>query len=178
MNDIDKIWADAQGRMGWPTYQYLLNAGISKGRLASLYADGFIGTDQITIKGGRWRRMFRGDEAILLPVHAPSGLLADVVAFRLETPKSYWPMVGGQPMLGAENIERAAFDRAPLMVHECPLDWLRADCDGIVVLDWKAYWPLWFDGVPALQIRDRTFAARAAAAFGRPLEPPPIMVPT
>jgi hypothetical protein len=113
-----------------------------------------------------------GDRAYVLPVRADDSSLIDLIAFRLETPHSFWPMSGAAAMLGQDQLERAHYYGRPLIVHETPLEWLRAKRVGVVILDWNRYWPAYVGGLPAL----RTFSER----FGRTLEERlkrPLLVP-
>ena len=60
----------------------------------------------------------------------------DFVAFKSDAPGTWWRRTGYADVLGADEIDRLAFLRQPVIVHETPLDWLRAGCRGCVILDW------------------------------------------
>lgn len=100
----------------------------------------------------------------------------DLVAFRPDTPRSFWSYTGAGMMLGADALDRAQHYSEPLAVHESPLDWLRAGCDGIVILDWKHYWPAYLGGLPALHASNVEFGRALSAKLSAPLQLPQILV--
>ncbi|QRG09278.1 hypothetical protein EZH22_14070 [Xanthobacter dioxanivorans] len=64
-------------------------------------------------------------------------VVADLVAFDVADPTIFGTLEGCGVLLGADQIEnpsRYLGDR-PLLVHRTPLTWLRAGCQGVVVLD-------------------------------------------
>jgi hypothetical protein len=177
MTDPARIWADAKKRMHtWPRFEALLKAGL---RVPHIFLDGDfrIGADQAAINNGRWEQRFQGDDAYIVPVYEPiDGELVDLVAFRLETPKSYWTLDGRAPFLGYDALYEAEARQQPLMVYESPLEWLKDDQRGIVILDWQHHWPLWLANVPALRCRGIPFGRRLHATLQRPLEIPDVQV--
>lgn len=106
--------------------------------------------------------------------HVPVNL----VAFRLDTPRSFWLFdpTGHAPYLGHDAVERAIFYHEPLMVHESPLDWLKAGCQGCVILQWNHYWPAYFGGVSALRAMSPSFGEKLQARLAAPLPVPEIQV--
>lgn len=177
MTDIETTWDIARAGFEWPDFARLMKDGIASGTLAEAMADIAIGADDIAVKNGRWERRFRGDRAIIMPTFTPSGAMTDLVAFRMDTPRSFWLLTGAGMMLGHESLDRADYYREPLMVHESPLEWLKAGRQGVVILDWQRYWPAYLGGVSALQFEDRTFGRRAEALLQKPLVLPPFLVP-
>lgn len=175
---LETAWSAATQDFGARDFVGLVKAGVPKAFLAqSLYRSLWLGADDIAIDGGRWSRRFRGERAIVLPiVGAESGELVDLVAFRLETPRSFWSYAGAAPLLGQHSLERAAYFEEPLFVHESPLDWLKAGMTGVVILDWTRYWPGYLAGIPALRFLDDNFARRARDLLSRPLPIPEIQV--
>jgi hypothetical protein len=74
---------------------------------------------------------------LLLPV-IMDGELIDLVAFRSGNPNDWLLRTGLGWALGMDRgLEPYTWDDAPTLV-ETPLDWLRAECRGICVLDWSA----------------------------------------
>lgn len=177
MSDLEKLWAKASPEpIGpWEDISALMDAGVSVRSAIT------IGALDVAIQNGRWAERFRGDRAIILPVCA-NGMwpaideIIDLVAFRMETPRSFWTYCGDGSLLGQVNMERASYFGEPLMVHECPLDWLKAGRKGVVILDWRRYWPLYLGGIPALQCKDVTFGRRLQATMQRPFEIPEVQV--
>jgi hypothetical protein len=177
--DIDATWTAAKNGFGATEFVSLVRAGVPKQFLAAeLYRGLWIGALDIAIQNGKWRQMFRGERALVLPIVSPeSGDIIDLAAFRPETPRSTWLFTGAGRFLGDEAIREAEHFGKPLEIRESPLAWLRAKCSGLVILDWQQLWPFWFSGVPALQFDDRAFALLARDILKRPFPIPPVMVP-
>jgi hypothetical protein len=64
----------------------------------------------------------------------------DLVAWPLNAPGAFATAVGNADLLGAPNM-RGRYP-SPLAVHRTPLDWLKADCQGCVVInpEFAGYW--------------------------------------
>lgn len=77
-------------------------------------------------------------------------VVTDLVAFDVADPTIFGTLEGCGVLLGADQIENPSsyLGGRPLLVHRTPLSWLRAGCQGIVVLD------------------ERRAAARLAGALG------------
>ena len=180
MTNVFTLPADAWKSISplkWPDYEALLRAGVQKADLARAHIDCEIAADDIAVERGRWVRRFRGDRAVVIPVHNPeSGDILDLVAFRMETPRSFWTFAGIAPYLGHEALAHATYHRIPLIVHETPLEWLTAGREGIVILGWKHYWPAYFGDVVALRTHNPEFGRRLRDAMKHPLPTPPIQV--
>jgi hypothetical protein len=74
---------------------------------------------------------------LLLPV-IMDGELIDLLAFRSGSPNDWMLRTGLGWALGMDRgLEPYTRGDVPT-VHETPLDWLRADCTGLCVLDWSA----------------------------------------
>jgi hypothetical protein len=175
--DLEAAWEAAKASFGAQDFVGLVKAGVPKRFLAeNLYGSLWLGADDIRIDDGRWVRRFRGDRAVVLPVLG-GGEIVDLVAFRLETPKAFWLLTGAGIALGADEIDRAEIMREALPVHECPLDWLRAEMFGLCILDFAHPWSGLLAGVPALKFDDRTFGRRAEALIQKPYPTPMILVP-
>ncbi|MGY3409517.1 hypothetical protein ACVWZV_005630 [Bradyrhizobium sp. GM5.1] len=65
-------------------------------------------------------------EWIAIPVHE-DGIFVDTVLMHKNNPRSFHTICGRANWLGAENV-----GNAKVIFHESPLDWLRADCSGVV----------------------------------------------
>jgi len=78
--------------------------------------------------------------AIIIPVHDETGDLVDLAAWNPDDAAlALWR--GMASMLGAENIFAPRFGE-PLLVHETPLDWLRAGRHGVYIVDPQRAAPL------------------------------------
>ncbi len=177
-DDISEVWESAKSGFGAEDFVGLVRAGVSKAWLAQHLYDGFWpGALDIAIQNGKWRQMFRGERAIVLPVCAPDGEIIDLVALRPQTPRSFWRFTDNGRFLGQAAIEDAALLKEPLFVHETPLDWLKAGMAGVVILDWRQFWPFMLDGVPAIRAGDESFGRRLRLSLQRPFKIPEIQVP-
>lgn len=172
MSDLEILWAKAwpQPIGPWDDLWKLRQAGVPQRSLLD------IGALDIGIQNGRWAERFRGDRAMIVPVCDDAGDLLDLIAFRLETPRSFWTYDGAAAMLGQWNLEHAQYYEEPLLIHECPLDWLRAGCSGVVILEWKDFWPFTLAGIPALRCSSDDFGRRIKARMERPFTIPAIEV--
>ncbi len=69
-------------------------------------------------------------------------VLADLLAWHPEEPTRWWYRIGGHgAVLGADNLDLAHVEGLPISFALTPLDWLRGDCRGAVLLD--LYWSHW-----------------------------------
>ena len=114
---------------------------------------GDLGWARVSTIGGRcYSPSDAGDVMVIQPVWAgpaPSiyqavehPVLADLIAWRPERP-TRWSYRIGDPgaVLGGDNLEFAHIEELPISFAMTPLDWLRGDCRGAVLLDlcW-AHW--------------------------------------
>ena len=134
---------------------------------------------------GVTRAMFHGDlfepapdgkPVIILGVseHPDEGVV-DILAFEPSNPSHWYRRLGAAVVLGLHNARLAVFEESPVMVHATPLDWLRADCAGVVVLDWKADLLSYLDGYGVLAADDTT-RRRLQRAFKRHIHIPEVRV--
>ena len=175
--NIEGAWHAASDEFGWPDFAALQLAGVDGTVLASAMAQRLIGADDICIRDGRWERRFRGRRAVVLPVwQSQAADIVDLVAFRPEAPKAFWLLTGHGVMLGAASAIHADYYDEPLLIHETPLDWLKAGGDGAVILDWRHYWPLYMGSIKTVRVVSLDFGRRLRAAMQRPLTCPEIEV--
>ena len=117
-----------------------------------------------------------GDGVFVMAVsEGPAEPILDLVAFKLVDPCRWWLRLGQGVVLGLHNARLALFEEAPVLVHGTPLDWLRADCQGVVVLDWKADILSRLDGFGVLAA-DGATGKRLERAFQRHIHVPEIRV--
>ena len=134
---------------------------------------------------GVTRAMFHGDlfepapdgkPVIVLGVseHPDEGLV-DIVAFEPSNPVRWYLRLGAAVVLGLHNARLAVFEESPVVAHATPLDWLRADCQGVVVLDWKRDVLSYLDGYGVIAA-DVATGKRLERAFHQHINIPPIKV--
>lgn len=177
----------------WSEWKFMLEAGVPAETMAYMHFTRQIAIAPIAVKNGRWVVKEGGSRGVLLNVLGPSCEVLDILAWRPDTPASFWGMAPAlPPFLGWHALELAEHEHkflteegAPeewimengsISVFQNPLEWLRAGCNGIVPLEWKTYWPAYLSGVAGLKFTDRDFARRASALFERPIPVPPVMV--
>lgn len=117
-----------------------------------------------------------GTPVIVLGVsESPDEPIIDIVAFKPSEPNRWWLRLGQAVILGRHNARLALFKEEPLFIHATPLDWLRADCMGVVVLDWNADLTLYLDGYGVLAADHRT-ASKIEKSFRRSVRVPLVRV--
>ena len=166
MMDLD-LMAEWLGTASLNSRQCRQLEGLGVTREAALRAGGLGWARASTVGGRCYVPSPAGDVAIIQPVWAgpaPSifqgvehPILADLIAWRLEEP-TFWHYRIGTPgaVLGADNLELAHAEGLPISFALNPLDWLRGDCRGGVLLELcEAHW----------RAEDETEKADATAAW-------------
>jgi hypothetical protein len=111
--------------------------------------------------------------AVIIPARDETGELADLAALNLDTGAlAMWR--GRVAMLGQENILAPRIGE-PLLVHETPIDWLRAEREGVFVISSHSAAPLLRMGEP-LGVQSARFGQRLRDALTIPA--PRIVVAT
>lgn len=172
LTNLEEVWSRAcPDPIGpWDDLWNLHRVGVPGDELHD------IGALNAKFRHGLWTEAQSGHRSIILPV-MQTGELIDLVAFRLETPLTFFSHEGLAAVLGGDDLERAAYFAQPLTVFESPLDWLRARRRGIVVLDQARFWPLHLTGIPTLRCTSVEFGRRLREALQRPFPIPQIQVP-
>ncbi|MGJ0508414.1 MAG: hypothetical protein ACR652_15085 [Methylocystis sp.] len=94
--------------------------------------------------------------AAIIPARDEFADVVDIAAWGLERGElALWR--GAVPALGLENVARPQID-GPLIAHESVLSWLRADREGVFIID-AARAARWLDGV-TLGVMDHEFGRR------------------
>lgn len=114
-----------------------------------------------------------GTPHLVLPVFE-DGELVDLVAFTSEQPMAWLLRVGVGWSLGLiDGLERHSW-QDEVRLWASPLDWLRADCDGLCILDWSAPEVSKLSRLPNIRCQDRPLAERLKEALRRPYRLPTI----
>lgn len=142
----------------------LEDLGITRG---AIQRAGDLGWARIATVGRCYTPSPAGDVKMILPVWAGAApsiyqsvehpVLADLIAWHPEQP-TRWHYRLGTPgaVLGADNLELAHAEELPISFATTPLDWLRGDCRGGVLLELcEAHW----------RAEDETEKADATAAW-------------
>jgi hypothetical protein len=82
---------------------------------------------------------FEGEPAIVLPVHE-RGRLVDLLAIARHDHSVWGCCTGAGQYIGSTAVHRKSLN-GPLRVYKTPINWLLANCEGILPLS-KAFFPL------------------------------------
>jgi hypothetical protein len=137
--DLQREKIEATLRINLLHLQRLHSLGVSRLTTANLGCRDQAGWGVVRAKPGADGLFLTGEGAphMLLPV-TMDGDLIDLVAFQPSAPSHWMLRTGLGWALGMDRgLEPYTWGDVPT-VHETPLDWLRADCTGICVLDWSA----------------------------------------
>lgn len=94
--------------------------------------------------------------------------LIDLVAWRPGSPMR-WGLVSGLGwLLNADSCFATRWDADRLRLHATPLDWLRADAMGGVVLDWDSPDLTWLRGFAQIDCGNDMVAASLGRALNKP----------
>jgi len=114
-----------------------------------------------------------GKQHLILPVFE-DGKLVDLVAFTSEQPMAWLLRLGTAWSLGLQDgLERHICEQEGRL-WASPLDWLRADRDGLCVVDWSAPEVLELARLPNIRCQDIRLAERFLSALSRPCRLPVI----
>jgi hypothetical protein len=136
--DLEALYASAVASVRQAHLNRLRAAGVSPStiaRLGSAYPPfgvlaGETEANGLFLVGG-------GRPHVVQPV-VEGGCLIDLVTWRVDKPDR-WGLVSGLGwLLNADSCLGSRWDGAWLTLHANPLEWLRADAEGGVVLDWDA----------------------------------------
>ena len=148
----------------------------SRGALATgLY----VGRQRVTTLAGEPPALYEpddfGTEHIIVPV-IESGATMDLLAFHVKAPARWWLRTGYGAVLGQDVIDKAEFFNAPedpeslLRIFRTPLSWLRHECPGAVILDWRVA-ACRLAGVRKVVAEDVGLAEKIERAFAAPCSP-------
>jgi hypothetical protein len=115
----------------------LVGLGVDRATLAGMGRHHFsLGVGKcLDLGGGTFCPSDDGRISLVLPVYE-EGELVDLVALNTDAPHDTRLRVGDGWALGVEHgLDGYDWDE-PLQLHISPLDWMKADCIGLCVLDW------------------------------------------
>ena len=138
-----------------------------------------VGVDDVAPAGaGLWRREFQGSRAWIIPVYSLSGDgIVDLLALPHDRPATvYWRYTAQGVVLGYENILSADYDHEPLVLHETPMDWMRAGKTGACIIDWRRYWAGDVANVSAIRVNNPDFGFEVRKRLSQPVPCPSIQV--
>jgi hypothetical protein len=136
------------------------------------------GMATVAVGGPFYEPAPEGPWAVIVPA-VEDDVLVDLVAASLRPPsvgRAVRRRRGDAQVLGYDRIGEARWFERPLTLFDDPVEWLLADGQGIVVLDWRVAPGLLAD-LPGLVCQSDWLANRVARAFARPIPLPPLYVP-
>lgn len=176
MIDLELELASAAKRTSLLTVRRLVSLGVSLTTVAELRRDRWgYGVAPVADAGGGLFSPGEGPQHLLLPVH-DDGELVDLVAFRANDPANWLVRTGHGWALGLDLGLEAHCRGNPVPLWATPLDWLRADCSGLCVLDWGAPEIRYLLDLPHLECASAELAAILRSALSRPVRFPTISV--
>jgi len=127
----------------------------------------------IAIDDGLYAPSDEGKPHLILPVFE-DGELVDLVAFTSEQPMAWLLRLGTGWSLGLiDGFERHSWEDE-VRLWASPLDWLRADRDGLCILDWSAPEVYNLSRLPNIRCQDDRLAEQLMHALSRPYRLPNI----
>ena len=151
---LTAAWNVRESHQDW-----LAKAGVSPVAIYCLppRLHGHFGVCRAQFHGDLYEPDPNGTPVIVMGVSEhPDEEIIDIVAFQPSDPTRWWLRLGNAVVLGLHNARLAVFKEEPVLVHATPLDWLRAECHGAVVLDWRADLLSRLDGYGILAADKRT----------------------
>lgn len=139
MADLERELAEAGNAINQLHWRQLRGLGVRLLTAANLRVRGQAAWGVVNVSAGPDGLFVPGDGPphLLLPV-IMDGALIDLVAFRSGSPSDWMLRTGLGWALGMDRgLEPYTWGDTPT-VHETPLDWLKADCRGLSILDWSA----------------------------------------
>lgn len=145
---------------------------------AGIARAGLLGLVRMETDGEHWQPEESGNPALIIPAGVDNSFnnIVDMIALQTSNPDIWWSRTGLSPMLGFENLSRSMFYGTQLTLHANPLEWLKADCEGICLLDWDMYLPVWLSGVQSIYCPDPYTGERLSAALTQNIFLPEIRV--
>jgi hypothetical protein len=141
LNDILEEYLEVMRRMTVDEVRELMRQGVPIKSIAAVCP----APAQILVEGERFQFHTDGSRGWVFPVcggldlETPDplttvsvGEVIDLVAFSPRVPRAWALLRGAATVLGA--VEPQYLDPAPVVLRQDPMAWLRAECDGIVLL--------------------------------------------
>ncbi|WP_022687178.1 hypothetical protein [Sphingomonas phyllosphaerae] len=174
--DLERLYASAVKNVRQPHLDRLRAAGVTPAtiaRLGSAYPPFGVLCGEVE-RSNRFNAG-EGKPHVIQPVVEGCGLI-DLVAWRVGEP-ARWGLVSGLGwLLNADTCLGSRWDADKLTLHATPLDWLRADAHGGVVLDWHAPDLAWLRSFSLIECGDALLAISVRRALSKPRRLPVITV--
>ena len=173
--DIPCELRDLSLAAGPPLLQRLRQLGVEQQTIARMGDRHFFGGTHraIDVGDGLYSPSEDGAPHLILPVFEDCELV-DLVAFTSDKPLAWLLRLGVGWSLGLlDGFERHSW-QDEVKLWASPLDWLRAGCDGLCILDWTAPEVLDLARLPNIRCQDKRLAMLLSEALSRPYQLPNI----
>lgn len=174
--DLERLYASAVRNVRQSHLDRLRGAGVTPGtiaRLGSAYPAFGVLCGEIE-QSSRFNAG-EGQPHVIQPVVEGYALI-DLVAWRVGDPRR-WGLVNGLGwLLNADTCFASRWDAESLTLRSTPLDWLRADAQGGVILDWHAPDLTSLRGFSFIECGDAVLASSVRRALSKPRRLPVITV--
>lgn len=146
MADILEIYGRSAQAIRAAHREFLTSQGVSR---RTLIEAGLVGVSRVHMSGGSFEFSDDGEPAFISPVHElrdggrhldPFPATADLLAWLPRKPKTFARWLGVAMFLGEPYLRAAMEAGEAIRVYRTPLDWLRAGCAGVVILDTRRAW--------------------------------------
>ena len=99
-----------------------------------------VGISPARLDGWRWEPAADGPEMVVVPCGhfwKPSGWIEidDLIATHPAVDR-WWLLLGSGEIIETDAVAQSYINGVPLVLHPAPLDWVRAQCQGSVIIDW------------------------------------------
>lgn len=172
--NLESLYAAAVSNVRQPHLDRLRDTGVAPAtiaRLGTAYPPFGVLTGQVEASG-----LFlpgEGQAHVVQPV-VEGCALVDLVAWRVANP-ARWGLVNDLGwMLNADTCLASRWDGSHLWLRSTPLEWLRGDAVGGVVLDWDSPDLCWLSGFEQIDCDSDMLAATLRRALSRPVQLPAI----
>jgi len=135
---------------------------------------GLFGADSVSFEGACYEPTPYGEPAIIQPVIEHDEIV-DLLAWSPKQPDRMATRLDYAAVLNLDAVSYADWHKTPLVVHATALDWLRASCNGAVVIDMQRAWAQ-LHGVSEVTTTDHELATKLRAILRRPWPAPTVSV--
>lgn len=176
--DLQTELSAAAGRVEQRHLDHIRALGIAPATIARLGSNRLpaFGVVNAEIDRRGYYQPCEGPAHIVMPV-TEGGDLVDLVAWRTTQPERWWLRFGTGWAIGADDLGEVDRWGGPApMVYGSPLDWLRADCRGSVILDWSRDVMVALQNHAAIDCANSALAATLRDAIAQTVRLPKIAV--
>jgi hypothetical protein len=176
--DLDAEWRAATKDIDWKAYHWLTKKGVPGHALVKVDGGYFrVGFLKVRGREGMWTPAAdRGQRAFIMQANERASAIDDLVAWRPNSPQSFWRRSGAATLLGEAALFEAIDTDQPARLFANPYEFLRGGRAGFVILDWTARLPMFVDQVPAFLVDDMALYGRLTRVLERPRRVPPILI--